>query len=121
MQGDVSVYGTIYPCCFLLGRDLASCMRITRCLLGYLYCQGQYASILYRERLDALLDLRLTLLFRQDRVFSLLGPIDDRFHIAGAQRVPTIPSSVSLAPPVSSPYLDANKEIDLQVTGSLGC
>ena len=76
---------------------------------------------LYREQLDALLDRHLGRLFCQDRAFSLLGPTDDRFHTTSAQRVPVIPSSVSLAPPVSSPYLDANEEIDLQATGSLGC
>ena len=44
--------------------------------------------------------------------FFLLRPTDDRFHVVGAQRVPTIPSSVLLTLPVSSPYLDANEEID---------
>ena len=56
--------------------------------------------------------------FRQDCVFYLLEHIDDRFHAAGAQCVPVIPSSVSLASPTSSPYLDANEEIDLYVTRS---
>ena len=98
-----------------------SFLRITRRLLGHLHCQGRQASFLYRERLDALLDRYLAHLFHQDCAFFLLGPIDDRFHTAGAQRVPTIPSFVSLAPPVSSPYLEANEEIDLQAIGSLGC
>ena len=60
-------------------------------------------------------------LFRQDRAFSLLGSVDDRFLVAGAQRVPIIPSSVSPTPPASSPYPDTNEETDLQATGSLGC
>ena len=69
--------------------------------------------------MDAFLDYYLARLSRQDHTFSLLGPIDDRFHVVGARHVPTIPSFVSLAPPVYSPYLDANEEIDLLVTGSL--
>ena len=51
--------------------------------------------------------------------FFLLGSAYDRFHAVGVQRVPAIPLSVFLAPPVSSPCLDANEEIDLQATGSL--
>ena len=100
---------------------MASYLRIIRRLPGYLHHQGQWASFLYRKRLDALLNHYLARLFRQDRFFSLLGPVDDCFHAAGAQRVLVIPSSISLAPPASSPYLDANEEIDLQATGSLGC
>ena len=96
-------------------------LRISRRFPGYLHRQGQWASFLYRERLDALLDRYLAHLFCQDSAFSLLGPVDDRFHAAGAQRVPAIPSSVSLASPLSSSYLDANEEIDLQATRSLGC
>ena len=121
MQGDASVSGAIYPYCFLPWRDLASCLNITCRLPGYLHLQGQWVSFLYHERLDALLDCYLTCLFHQDRAFFLLGPIDDHFHAAGAQRIPTIPLSVSLAPLISSPYLDANEEIDLQATGSPGC
>ena len=98
-----------------------SCLRTTHRLVRYLCRQGQWAFFLYCERLDGLLDRYLTCLFRQDRAFFLLKPADDRFHIASAQHIPTIPSLVSLAPPVSSPYLDTNKEIDLQATGSLGC
>ena len=121
MQGDASVSGVIYPCYFFLGRVLASCLRIARHLPGYLHRQGRWASFLYREQLDALLDSYLVCLFRRDHAFSLLGPANDRFHAAGAQLVPTILSFVSLAPPVSSPYLNSNEEIDLQATGSLGC
>ena len=73
------------------------------------------------RRLDALLDHYLARLSSQDHAFSLLGPVDDRFHGVGSQRVPAIPSFVSLAPPISSPNLDANEEIDLLVTRSLGC
>ena len=47
--------------------------------------------------------------------------LDDRIHIVNAQHDLAIPSSVLLALPVSSPCLDANEEIDLQATGSLGC
>ena len=121
MQGDVSVSDAIYSRCFLLGRDLASCLRITYRLLGYLHSQGRWASLLYHERLDALLDRYVARLSWQDRSFFLLGPADDHFHSVGAQRFATIPSSVSLAPLVSSPYLNTNEEIDLQATGSLGC
>ena len=115
----MSVSGAIYYFCFLLGRDLASCLRTTHRLTGYLRCQGQWAFFLYREQLDALLDRYLMRLFIQDHAFFLLKPADDYFHIASAQRVPAIPSSISLAPPVSSPYLDTNEETDLQATGSL--
>ena len=71
--------------------------------------------------MDALLDHYLARLSRQVHAFSLLGIVDDRFHTTGAHHVPAIPSFVSLASPVSSPYLDANEEIDLLVIGSLGC
>ena len=84
MQGDVSVFYVIYPYCFLLGRDLASCLRIPRRLTGYLHHPGRWASFIYRERLDALLDRYLASLFCQDRAFSLLGLVDDRFHATGA-------------------------------------
>ena len=60
-------------------------------------------------------------LSRQVHAFSLLGTIDDRFNIENAQRILIIPSFVSLAPPVSSPYLDDNEEIDLLAIRSLGC
>ena len=117
----MSVSNAIYPCCFLLGRDLASCLRITRRLSGYLHRQGRRASFLYHEQPDALLNHYLARFFRQDCAFFLLGPADDCSRTAGAQRVPAIPSSVSLAPLVSSLYLDANEEIDLHETKSLGC
>ena len=110
-----------WPCFFLLGRGLASCLRITCCLSGYLYCQERWAPFPYRERLDALLSHYLTCLFRQDRTFFLLGPVDDRFHAASAQCDPTIPSSALLAPPISSPCLEVNEEIDLRMTGSPDC
>ena len=109
----MSASGAIYPCYFFLGRDLASCLRIACHLLGYLHHQGQWASFLYHKQLDALLDSYLVCLFRRDHAFSLLGPANDHFHAVGAQLVPTILSSVSLAPLVSSPYLDSNEEIDL--------
>ena len=92
---------------------MANCLRIARRLPRYLHRRGRWASFLYYERLDALLDHYLAHLSRQDHAFSLLGPIDDRFHVAVAQCVAAIPSFVSLAPPISSPYLDANEEIDL--------
>ena len=76
---------------------------------------------LYCERLDALRDLYLAGLSRQDHAFAPLGPVDDRFRVVVARLVLEIPSFVSLAPPISSPYLDANEEIDLLATGSLGC
>ena len=60
------------------------------------------------------------LLSRQDHTFPLLGLVDDRFHTIVAQHIPVIPSFVSLTPLISSPYLDANEEIDLLGTGSLG-
>ena len=123
MQGDLSVSSAIYLCCFcfLLGRDLANCLRIAHRLPGYLHRRGQWVSFLYHERLDALLDHYLMCLSHQDHAFSPLGPTDDLFHAVVALRVPAIPSFVSLAPPVSSPYLDVNEEIDLLATGSLGC
>ena len=60
MLGDVSASGEIYLCCFLLGRDLVSCLRITRRPSGYLHCLERHASFFYCERLDAFLDLYLT-------------------------------------------------------------
>ena len=118
----MSVSSVIYLCCFcfLLGRDLANFPRIARPLLGYLHRRGRWDSFLYHERRDALLDHYLARLSRQDHAFSPLGPIDDRFYSTVARRVPSIPLVISLASPVSCPYLDANEEIDLLVTGSLG-
>ena len=52
--------------------------------------------------------------------FFLLGLINDRFHAADVQCDPVIPSSTLPTPPVSSPCLDANEEIDLRATGSSG-
>ena len=43
------------------------------------------------------------------------------FHAADVQCDPTIPSSALLAPPVSSPCLDANEGIVLHATESSGC
>ena len=60
-------------------------------------------------------------LSHQDHAFAPLRPVDDRFHATVARRVLTIPSFVSPAPSVSFPYLDANEEIDLLATGSMGC
>ena len=57
---------------------------------------------------------------RQDHAFAPFGPVENRFHVAVAWRVPAIPSFVSPTPPVSFPYLDANEGIDLLATGSLG-
>ena len=98
-----------------------NCLRIARCLSGYLHHRGRWASFLYRKRLDALLDPYLAHLSCQDHAFSLLRPIHYRFHAAIAWNVPAIPSFTSLASPASFPYLDANEEIDLLATGSLGC
>ena len=122
MQGSVIVSGAIYLCCFLLeGGGGGGGTRIAHRLPGYLHRQGRWASFLYRERLDALLNRYLVRLFRQDHVFSLLEPANDHFHVVGAQRVPIILSSISLAPPASSLYLDANEEIDLHATELLDC
>ena len=66
-------------------------------------------------------DHYLALLSRQDHAFAPLGPIDDRFRVVVARHIPAIPSFVSLAQPASSPYLNANEEIDLLAIGSLGC
>ena len=121
MLGDASISNATWPCYFLLGRDLASCLRIARRLLGYLRCQGRWAPFLYCERSSALLGCCLTHLFRQDHAFFLLRPVDNRFHAADAQHNPAILSSIFPTPPVSFPCLDANEEIDLQATGSPGC
>ena len=121
MQDNVSVSIAIYPCFFISRRDLASCLRTTRRLPEYLHRQGRWASFIYHERSGAFLVCYLARLFRQDCSFFPLEPADNRFHATGAQRIPTIPSLVLLAPPVSSPFLDSNEEIDLQATGSLSC
>ena len=79
------------------------------------------APFLYYGRSGAFLDRYLARLFHQDRAFFLLGPANGRSPAADVQRDPVIPSSVLLAPPISSPCLSANEEIDLQATTSLGC
>ena len=119
MLCDESVSAT-WPYYFLLGRGLASCLRIARRPLGYLRCQGQWPPILYYGWSGALLGCCLACIFLQDYAFFLPGPVDDRFHAADVQLDPTIPSSVLPAPLVSSPCIDANEEIDLQATGSPG-
>ena len=48
--------------------------------------------------------------------FFLPRLANDCFHAANVQRDPAIPLSVLLAPPVSSPCLDANEEIELRAT-----
>ena len=73
------------------------------------------------QSVGCLLDRYLACLFLQNHTFFLFGPINDRFHAADVQRDPAIPSSALLAPPVSSPCLDANEEINLWATGSSGC
>ena len=52
------------------------------------------------------------------RAFFLLGPANDHFPVVDVQRDPAIPSSVLPAPPISSPCLDVNEEIDLRAIGS---
>ena len=71
--------------------------------------------------MGALLDRCLARLFRHDSVFLLPGPVNYRFPATDVQRDPAIPSSILLAPPVSSPCLDTNEEIDLRATGSSSC
>ena len=68
-----------------------------------------------------MLDRCLARLFFQDHAFFLPRLVNDRFHAVDVQRDPEIPSSALLAPPVSSPCIDANEEIDLRATGSPGC
>ena len=102
-----------WPCYFLLRRVLPSCQRIAGRLLGYLHCQGRWAPFFYYGRSGALFGCCLARLFRQDRAFFLHGPTDDIFHAVDVQHDPTIPSYVLHTPPVSSPCLGANKEIDL--------
>ena len=53
--------------------------------------------------------------------FLYLGPGDDHFHAAGAERDLVIPSSALLVPLASFPYLVANEGIGLRVTQSPGC
>ena len=96
-------------------------LRIARRPLGYPHCQGRRASFLCYEQSGALLGCYLARLFHQDCALFLLGPTNDRFPTADFQCDLAISSSVLPAPPVSSPCLGANEEIDLQVTGSLGC
>ena len=116
MLGDASVSGATWPCYFLPGlpEDNSSSAGVST-------SSGMMGSFLYRERLGALLDRYLALLFFQDHAFFLPRPTNDRFHVANVQRDPTIPSSILLAPPVSSSYLDANEGIDLRATGSSSC
>ena len=117
----MSVSGAIWPYCFSPGRGLASYMRITRHPLGYFHFQGRWASFLCRGRSGALFACYLVCLLCQDCVFPIPGPGDYRFHIAGAQRDPTIPSSTLFVPPASSPYLDTNAGIGLRATESSDC
>ena len=121
MLGDVSVSSATWPYYFLLGRGLASCRRITRHPLGYLYCQGQWAPFLYCGRLGALLGCYLSCLCRQDRAFLQHGLTNGRFPTTDVWRNPILSSYVLLALPISSPCLDANEEIGPRVTGSPGC
>ena len=74
MQGDTSISRATWPCYFLLGIDLASYLRTTRCLLGYLHRQGRWAPFLYRERSGALLDCYLAFSFTKIVPFFYMGP-----------------------------------------------
>ena len=98
-----------------------SYQRTTCRLLGHLHRQGRWAPFLYHERSGASLDRCLARLFRQDRVFFQLRPINDRFHAADVQRPPEILSYALLAPSVCFPCLDTIEEIDLRTTRSPGC
>ena len=98
-----------------------SCLRITCHPLGYLCCQGRWASFLYCGWLGVLLCRYLARLFRQDWAFLPPRPSNGRFLAADVQCDLTIPSSVLLALPVSSPCLDTNEETDPQATGTPGC
>ena len=98
-----------------------SCQRITHHPLGYLHHQGQWASFPCRVRLGALLAHYVARLLCQVRVISLPRPGDDRFHTAGAQLDPLVPSSALLVPLASSPYLDANAGIGPRATETPDC
>ena len=121
MQGDASVSGATWPCYFLLGRGLESCLRTTCRPLGYLRCQGRWAPFLYCRWSGALLGIYFAHLFHQDHAFFLPGPSNDRFHSTNIQSDPVIPLFVLSTPPISSPCLDANEEIDLQATRLPSC
>ena len=68
-----------------------------------------------------MLAYHLTRLFRQGRFFSILGPGDCHFHVAGTQCAPVVPSFALLVPPASSPYLDANAGIGPRAAESPDC
>ena len=98
-----------------------SCLRIARHPLGYLCCQGRWDPFLYCGWLGVLLGFYLAHLFRQDRPFFQPGIAKSHFPSADVRRDLAIPSFVLLAHPISSPCLNANEEIVLQVIGSPGC
>ena len=115
MQSDASVAGATWPCYSLLGRDLVSYLRTTRRLSGYLHRQGRCVPFLYSKRSGALLERYLALLFRQDHTFFYMGLQMIVFTLQMFSAILQFPHL-----PVSSPCLDANEGIDLQVTGSSG-
>ena len=73
MLCDVSVSGATWPCYFLLGRGLASCLRITRHPLRYLCCQGRWALFLYCGQLGLCLAAIWHVFFAKIAHFFNLG------------------------------------------------
>ena len=79
---------------------------------------GIMASFPLLRVIDAQLNRHLVHLF-QDRGFSLYGPVTGHSPTANIRCGLPAPSSVLLAPPISSPCLDASGGIDLLAVGSL--
>ena len=73
MLGDARTSSTTWPFYSLLGRGLASCLRIARRPLGYLRCQVRWAPFPYYGRSGALLNYFFARLFAKIVPFFYLG------------------------------------------------
>ena len=109
------------PVTFFFGEGFGELLEDNSSSVGVSASLGTMGFLLCRVWLGALLACYLGRLLCQDCFFSLLGPGDDCFHVAGAQRDPVVPSSALLVSPASSPYLDANEGIGLRALESLDC
>ena len=86
-------------------------------LLGHRRRRELGALSFYYERTDA----RHNRCLLQVRGFFSFGLRTDYSHAASVQRELVTPAFVSLAPPASSPSLDANGETDLHVFDASDC
>ena len=108
------------PVAFFPGRCLASCLRTSRHLLGYLHSQGRWASFLYHELLGALHPLSCPSPSPKLCLFSTWAHRRSFSHYTCSTQSCNSPICLTCSS-YFSPCLNANKEICLRATESLDC